>query len=71
MSSAILADRQLRDLLNQVEVATDELTLVLDDQSIPEKIRDAIRNGARAMDHATQYLLRLRERNHTSEEVRP
>jgi hypothetical protein len=70
MSSAILADRQLRDLLNQVEAAADELTFALDDQSIPEEVRDGILDGLTALDNAAQYLLRQRERNHASEGVR-
>jgi hypothetical protein len=69
--SSILEDRQLLDLLNQVEVAADELTCALDGQSIPEEVRDAIRNGTRAMDDAAEYLLRLREQNHINENTKP
>jgi len=68
--SAILADRQLLDLLDQIEGAADELTFALDGP-ISTEVRGVILDGLIAMDHTVQYLLQLRERNHASEEVRP
>jgi hypothetical protein len=70
MPNALLADRELLDLVDQVEVAADQLTYALDNESIPEEGRDAMVNGLIAIGAATQYLLRLREQNHAFEKMR-
>ena len=65
--NAILSDRALLDLIEQVEDAANELddALLFDDLS--KELRGVVNNATAVLSEACGYLLRLREQNHASE----
>jgi len=61
--NAILSDRALLDLIEQVEDAANEL----DDVLLFDDLSKVVNNATAVLSEACGYLLRLREQNHASE----
>jgi hypothetical protein len=65
--NAILSDRALLDLIEQVEDAANELDDVLLFDDLSKELRGVVNNATAVLSEACGYLLRLREQNHASE----
>ena len=65
--NAILSDRALLGLIEQVEDAANELDDVLQFDDLSKELRGVVNNATAVLSEACGYLLRLREQNHASE----
>jgi hypothetical protein len=70
--SAIIADRTLSDLIDELETAASQVDeLLQSDGALSDDLRGAIINALAALSAGANYLLRQRECNHRAERVRP
>jgi hypothetical protein len=64
--NAILCDRELRDLIDEILDANDELDAVMSGMMLEDHEHETIWRASNAMVAVVEYLLRLRDAHHAS-----